>query len=159
MAESVAGAPRDLTARPDAARPPEGTVSKVLIVEDEAEIQDLIGDVLALEGFEVHALSRIPHGLDSIRQLAPDAIVLDLMLPGVGGVELFRILTSDRALAGTPIVICSGAADLRELHGPEFAEYGAEVVAKPFELEELLDAVRRAMAKGTRARGQGSQSA
>ncbi len=134
-------------------------MSKVLIVEDEAEIQDLIGDVLALEGFEVHALSRIPHGLDSIRRLAPDAIVLDLMLPGVGGVELFRILTADRQLAGTPIVICSGAADLRELHGPEFAEYGAEVVAKPFELEELLDAVRRAVARGKSAPESGSQRA
>lgn len=134
-------------------------MSKVLIVEDEAEIQDLIGDVLTLEGFEVHTLSRIPHGLDSIRQLAPDAIVLDLMLPGVGGVELFRILTADRVLAGTPIVICSGAADLRELHGPEFAEHGAEVVAKPFELEELLDAVRRAVANGKGAREHGSQKA
>lgn len=129
-------------------------MSKVLIVEDEPDIQDLIGDVLALEGFEVHALSRIPHGLDSIRQLAPDAIVLDLMLPGMGGVELFRILTADRELRGTPIVICSGAADLRELHAPEFAQFQAEVVPKPFELEELLDAVRRAV-----ARGAGSQTA
>ena len=134
-------------------------MSKVMIVEDEAEIQDLIGDVLALEGFEVHALSRIPHGLDQVRQLAPDAIVLDLMLPGVGGVELFRILSADRALAGTPIVIFSGAADLRELHRPEFIEYGAEVVTKPFELEDLLDAVRRAVEKGKRARGQGPQRA
>lgn len=128
-------------------------MSRVLIVEDEPDIQDLIGDVLSLEGFEVHALSRIPHGLDAIRELAPDAIVLDLMLPGVGGIELFRIMRDDSRLAGTPIVICSGAANLRQAHSTEFAEYGAEVVAKPFELDELLDAVRRSVARGKAARG------
>jgi DNA-binding response OmpR family regulator len=147
MSERDGGADRGRPAAEDA-------VSKVLIVEDEAEIQDLIGDVLSLEGFEVHALSRIPHGLDGIRRLAPDAIVLDLMLPGMGGVELFRLLGADRQLAGTPIVICSGADHLREIHAREFAEAGAEVVAKPFELEDLLDAVRRAV-----ARGGGSQKA
>ena len=121
---------------------------RVLIVEDEPEIQDLIGDLLLLEGYEVHTLDRIPHGLDPIRQLAPDVIVLDLRLPGLGGVELLRLLAADRQLSSTPVVICSGAGDLREAHAEEFASLGCEVVAKPFELDEIIEAVRRAARRG-----------
>jgi two-component system response regulator AdeR len=122
-------------------------VARVLIVEDEPEIQELIGDLLLLEGYEVHALGRVPRGLDSIRRLAPDAIVLDLRLPGLGGVELLRLLAADRRLRSTPVLICSGAADLRELHAEEFRSLGCEVVAKPFQLEQLVEGVRRAVGR------------
>lgn len=122
-------------------------MARILIVEDEPEIQALIGDLLLLEGYEVHALGRVPRGLDAIRRLAPDAIILDLRLPGVGGVELLRLLSADARLCTTPILICSGAVDLRELYSEEFRALGCEVVAKPFELDELLDGVRRALAR------------
>lgn len=122
-------------------------MARVLIVEDEPELQDLIGEVLLLEGYDVHALGRGPRGLDQIRRLGPDVIVLDLRLPGLGGVELLRLMSADRQLASTPIVICSGAEDLRREHAKEFTALGAEVVAKPFELDELLDAVRRAIGR------------
>ncbi len=121
---------------------------RVLILEDEPEIQDLIGDLLALEGYEVHALDRIPYGLDAIRALAPDLMVLDLRLPGLGGIELLRLLSADRMLSSMPVVICSGAGDLRAAHAEEFAALGCEVVAKPFELDEIIDAVRRAGRRG-----------
>ncbi|MCC6175925.1 MAG: response regulator [Chloroflexi bacterium] len=120
-------------------------MARVLIVEDEPEILDLIGDVLALEGYDVHALKRIPYGLDHIRALAPAAIVLDLRLPGLGGIELLRLITADRQLRSTPIVVCSGAEDLTRAHAAEFAVLGVEVVHKPFALEDLIGSVRRAV--------------
>lgn len=124
---------------------------RVLIVEDEPEIQELIGDLLILEGYQVHGLGRIPHGLDAIRDLAPDVIVLDLRLPGVGGVEFLRLLRADRQLAPTPVLIVSGARDLRKAHADEFAELGCEVLPKPFELDELIGGVRRAIERKTPA--------
>lgn len=120
-------------------------MARVLIIEDEAEILDLIGDLLALEGYEVHTLSRIPFGLDPIRRLDPSAIVLDLRLPGVGGIELLRLLAADRQLRRTQVVICTAADDLTQVHGPEFATLGCEVVRKPFPLEDLIGSVRRAV--------------
>jgi DNA-binding response OmpR family regulator len=120
-------------------------VSRVLIIEDEPDILDLIGDLLALEGYEVHTLQRIPHGLDPIRLLAPNAIVLDLRLPGVGGIEFLRLLAVDLKLKRTPVVICSGASDLTQVYGPEIAILGIEVVRKPFDLEDLIGSVRRAV--------------
>ncbi len=123
-------------------------MARVLIVEDEPEIMEMIGDLLMLEGYEVHALQRIPHGLDSIRALDPDAVVLDLRLPGMGGVELLRLLASDRALGATPVLICSGAADLTSKHAQELKELGCEVVTKPFELDEFLAAVGRTVDRG-----------
>ncbi|MGE3271065.1 MAG: two-component system response regulator [Chloroflexota bacterium] len=120
-------------------------MARVLIIEDEPEILDLIGDLLMLEGYEVHRLRRIPSGLDSVRMLAPDTIVLDLRLPGVGGMELLRLLAADRQLRRTPVVICSGADDLTRVYGPELAVMGCEIVRKPFELEDLIGSVRRAV--------------
>jgi DNA-binding response OmpR family regulator len=116
-----------------------------LIIEDEPDILDLIGDLLTLEGYEVHTLERIPHGLDQIRLLAPNAIVLDLRLPGLGGMELLRLLAADYGLRRTPVVICSGASDLTRVYGSELDTLGHEVVRKPFELEDLIGSVRRAV--------------
>lgn len=123
-------------------------MARVLIVEDEPELMELIGDVLVLEGYEVHTVGRIPRGLDQIRRLAPGVIVLDLRLPGIGGVELLRLLKADRQLESIPIVICTGAADLREAHTEEFAFLNCVVLAKPFELDELVTAVREALGTG-----------
>jgi DNA-binding response OmpR family regulator len=120
-------------------------VSRVLIIEDEPDILDLIGDLLTLEGYEVHTLERIPHGLDPIRLLAPSAIVLDLRLPGLGGIEFLRLLAADQRLRRTPVVVCSGASDLTQVYGSELATLGYEVVRKPFELEDLIGSVRRAV--------------
>ena len=120
-------------------------VFRVLIVEDEPEILDLIGDLLTLEGYDVHTLRRIPHGLDPIRALSPDAIVLDLRMPGLGGMELLRLLGADAALRRIPVVVCSGASDLTHVYGPELATLGCEIVHKPFELEDLIGSVRRAV--------------
>ncbi len=120
-------------------------MSRVLIVEDDAEILDLIGDLLTLEGYDVHQFRRIPMGLDQVRALAPNAIVLDLRLPGLGGMEFVRLLAADRQLRRTPIVICSGADDLTRVYGPELAVLGCEIVRKPFELEDLIGSVRRAV--------------
>ena len=120
-------------------------MARVLIIEDEAEIRDLIGVLLALEGYEVHSFRRIPHGLNSIRRLDPSAIVLDLRLPGLGGIELLRLLSADRQLRRTQVVICTAADDLAEIYGPEFATLGCEVVRKPFALEDLVGSVRRAV--------------
>ncbi len=125
----------------------EVAVPRVLIVEDEPEIQELIGDLLILEGYEVHGLGRIPHGLDAIRDLDPDVIVLDLRLPGVGGVEFLRLLRADRQLAPTPVLIVSGARDLRKAHADEFAELGCEFLQKPFELDSILDVIRDELAR------------
>jgi len=118
------------------------TMSTVLIVEDDQEIRELIGDVLTLEGFTVHSMARLPHGLDRIRGIEPDVIVLDLGLPGIGGIELLRIIKEDPKLGSIPIVICSGAVDTIQNHRQEFEELGIPVVRKPFHLEQLLEAVR-----------------
>jgi DNA-binding response OmpR family regulator len=123
-------------------------VFRVLIIEDEPDILDLISDLLTLEGYDVHTLRRIPHGLDQIRLLAPDTIVLDLRLPGLGGMELLRLLAADAQLRRTPVVICSGADDLTRNYGPEIALLGCEVVHKPFALEDLIGSVRRAVWSG-----------
>lgn len=122
--------------------PGEIAMSTVLIVEDDQEIRELIGDVLALEGYSVHSLARLAHGLDRIRKIKPDVIVLDLGLPGIGGIELLRIIKADPTLGSIPVVICSGAVETIQQHRDEFAELDIPVVRKPFNLDQLLAAVK-----------------
>lgn len=124
-------------------------MARVLIVEDDQEIRELIGDILSLEGYEVHSLARLPHGLDRIRALQPDVIVLDLGLPGIGGIELLRLLKVDQKLRDVPIVICSGAEETLRVHGDELSALALPVVHKPFTLDQLLDAIRSSVSPPT----------
>ena len=76
---------------------------------------------------------------------AVTAIVVDLRLPGLGGMEFLRLLAADPRLRRTPVVVCSGASDLTQVYGSELATLGHEIVHKPFELEDLIGSVRRAV--------------
>lgn len=86
---------------------------RVLLVEDNADGARSLAEVLSLSGNDVHVAVDGPSGLDAARRLLPDAVVLDLGLPGFDGYELARRLRSDASLAGTLLVALSGWA------GPE----------------------------------------
>jgi len=72
--------------------------------------------------------------------------LLNLQQPEVGRlIEFLRLLAADQRLRRTPVVVCSGASDLTRVYGSELATLGYEVVRKPFELEDLIGSVRRAV--------------
>lgn len=119
---------------------------RVLVVEDQPEILDLLADTLALEGYHVRTTEGA-HGLLSlIRRTRPHLIILDLRLPGISGVELLPMLETDAA--HVPLVIASGSLDLLDQHAEDFRRMGAVIVEKPFSLDEFLGAVHTAMEKG-----------
>ena len=121
---------------------------EILVVEDEPDIRGLV--VLHLErgGFSCRTAA---NGLDALREAKarrPDLIVLDLMLPGLGGLEVCRRLRSDRETAGVPIIMLTAKAD--EVDRVVGLELGADdYVVKPFSPKEL---VARARAVLRRAR-------
>jgi len=113
----------------------------ILIVDDEEDIANLVALNLADEGYETHMVHRGDDALDLAVKLRPDLIVLDLMLPGVDGVEVCRLLRKDPRTTTTSIIMLTA----RNLPTDRVAglEAGADdYVDKPFDLDELLARVQ-----------------
>ncbi len=108
-----AAAPHRPAAAP-AEAPPAVSPRRVLLVEDNADAACALAEVLSLQGHDVHVAADGPNGVDSARRLLPDAVVLDLGLPGIDGYEVARRLRSDPALAGTLLIALSGWAGREE---------------------------------------------
>lgn len=115
------------------------TARRILIVEDDAHIADLLRMHLADEGYEVEHAADGESGAAQLERGTWDALVLDLMLPGVDGLEICR---RARAMARyTPIIITSARSS--EVHRILGLELGADdYLAKPFSVLELVARVR-----------------
>jgi len=115
--------------------------AEVLVVEDEPDIRALIAHHLTRDGFRCRTAADGLEALAQLRASAPDLVVLDLMLPGIDGLELTRRLRAEPAWAALPIIMLTAKAD--EVDRVVGLELGADdYVAKPFSPKELLARVR-----------------
>ncbi len=107
---------------------------KILIVEDEKQIIEICRDYLQADGFDVISASDGPTGLEMARTTQPSLILLDLMLPGLDGMEICRKI---RAVSITPIIILTARhSEADKLAG---LETGADdYITKPFSPRELI---------------------
>jgi CheY-like chemotaxis protein len=119
----------------------------VLLVEDEPDILTLLGDLFEEEGLATTRAASAEAALELLRGgLAPDLVLLDLLLPGMRGDELLRILREDPAWRGIPVAVMTG--DRRGFD--RLRRLGAsEIVEKPFSLERLNEVVAGLCAKRT----------
>ena len=120
---------------------------RVLIVDDDPLIRRLLQVNFRLEGFDVDTAAEGEESLEKARADHPDAIVMDVMMPGMDGWEVCRRLKEDESLSGIPVVLLSARSDDDERDRGEAAGI-AEYVTKPFDPGELVQVVRRAMAAG-----------
>src|SRR5438067_482003 len=113
--------------------------SKVLVVDDEPNIADLVATVLRYERFDVRIAENGRKALTAVRQFLPDLVVLDIMLPDIDGFEVHRRLTADGA---APPVLFLTARDATEDKVRGLTMGADDYVTKPFSLEELVARVR-----------------
>lgn len=114
---------------------------KILLIEDDSDISELVQYNLEREGFKVFASGDGEIGLSQAVQLAPDLIVLDLMLPGLDGLSVCRRLRSNPATQDIPIVMLTAKGEESDV--VVGLEMGADdYVAKPFSPKELLARIR-----------------
>ncbi|HEU5321626.1 MAG TPA: response regulator [Methylomirabilota bacterium] len=124
----------------------------VLVVEDEPDIRELIVHHLGREGFRCRTAGDGSAALRSVQAHAPDLVVLDLMLPGLGGLEVCRRLRGDPGTAALPIIILTAKAD--EVDRVVGLEMGADdYVTKPFSPKELVARVRAVLRRARPAPG------
>jgi len=115
-----------------------GTRGRVLVVDDDAALAEMLGIVLRSEGFEPFFCFDGDKALQAFRETKPDLILLDLMLPGRDGIDVCR---SIRAESGVPIVMLTAKTDTIDI--VLGLESGADdYVVKPFKPKELIARVR-----------------
>ena len=119
-------------------------MANVLIIEDESMLAQNLAEKLRSEGFTVETAGDGEEGLDKVRELHPDLIVLDIMLPKLDGLSLCRMVRRDPATSHIPIIMLTArGTEVDKIVG---LESGADdYVVKPFGLGEFLARVRAVM--------------
>ena len=116
--------------------------TRVLIVEDELHIVESLSFVLESEGFEVAAELDGEAGLRRLRASPPDVLVLDLMLPKMGGLEILKAMKADAALRALPVVVLTAKGRQQDRRMAE--EIGVDAfMTKPFSNRDVVEALRR----------------
>jgi DNA-binding response OmpR family regulator len=114
---------------------------RILIIEDESAIAQSVAYSLTREGFDVRTAEDGEHGLGLAAEYSPDLILLDLMLPGLGGLDVCRLL---RERSTVPILMLTAKAE--EVDRIVGLEMGADdYITKPFSMRELIARVRAAL--------------
>src|SRR5256885_7533601 len=118
-----------------------GSGRKILIIEDESDVADLLALSLRKAGFNTTTAADGATGLQKARDNRPDFIILDLMLPKMSGLEVCKILKSDAGTSHIPILMLTAKAE--EIDRIVGLEFGADdYVTKPFSPREIMLRIR-----------------
>ncbi len=125
----------------------ESQIRRVVTVEDEPEMIDLIKLILTRKGFEVIGANGGAEGLKIIRELKPDLILLDLMMPELDGWQVYQQIKSDDETKDIPVIVVTAKAqDIDKVLGLHIAKVD-DYISKPFSLQELVDRVDKVLKK------------
>lgn len=114
---------------------------KILCIEDEPEMIDLIRLILGRRGFDVHGAAGGVEGLRMIREMLPDLVLLDLMMPDMDGWEVYQQMKADSATRDIPVIVVTAKAqNIDKVLGLHIAKVD-DYIAKPFSPQELMDSV------------------
>lgn len=124
---------------------------KLLIIEDEESIARVLQLELEFEGYEVSACYTGTDGLIMYREQEWDLVLLDLMLPGLNGLDVLRRIRADETM--TPVILLTAKSDMEDKVSG--LDLGAnDYVTKPFEIEELLARIRAALRFSTKGKSE-----
>lgn len=119
---------------------------KILIVDDEMDMRIFISTLLETSGYKTVATRDGKDGIRKARDILPDLIILDVMMPGEGGVQMYRQLKTDKTLKDIPVIMLSAVAEKTFIHYLKMLNiqlnnsipYPDAYMEKPPEAEELL---------------------
>lgn len=115
---------------------------RILLAEDEVAIAEAVEARLSAEGYAVACVADGLSAVEAARKDPPDLILLDVMMPKVGGLEVCRILKADPKTAAIPIVMVTALSQMKDAE--KAFEFGAnDYLPKPFEFDRLLYKIRK----------------
>jgi two-component system, OmpR family, response regulator VicR len=119
------------------------TVRKIVCIEDEPEMIELIQLILNRRGFEVLGAPGGKEGLKLVREIIPDLVLLDLMMPDMDGWEVYQQMKAEESTRGIPVIIVTAKAqNIDKVLGLHIAKVD-DYIAKPFGPQELIDSVEK----------------
>jgi two-component system, OmpR family, response regulator len=133
----------------------DGSPLRVLVVDDERSLADVLASVLRMDGWEVRTADTGAAAVRAAREFAPDAVVLDMMLPDFDGLEVLRRI---RDLDSRVCVLFLTARDAVEDRVAGITAGGDDYVTKPFSLEEVLARLRGVLRRAGTLTAAGGQS-
>ncbi|WP_449277100.1 MtrAB system response regulator MtrA [Leucobacter sp. GX24907] len=112
--------------------------ARILVVDDDRALAEMLGMVLESEGFETESSADGEQAIVAFREYRPDLVLLDVMLPGLDGIEVCKAIRAD---SGTPIIMLTARTDTTDV--VRGLEAGADdYVVKPFNPAELIARIR-----------------
>ncbi len=116
---------------------------RVIYIEDEPEMVDLVRLILKRKNYEVIGANGGREGLDMVRRLLPDVVLLDLMMPDMDGWEVYQQLKAEESTRDIPvIVITAKAQNIDKVLGLHIAKVN-DYISKPFSPKELVDSLQK----------------
>ena len=114
---------------------------KILLVDDDPSILRILGDIFTDEGYTVVAATDGESGIEKVKEYNPNLIILDVMLPGINGFEVCKLLKEDSKTKHIPIIILTGiSTSILTEHKKKALDLGAnDYMSKPFNMEDLLN--------------------
>ena len=122
--------------------------TRVAVINDDTAFLELMKELLLEEGYEAHCYKEGAGAYEQVRALDPDAIILDICMgsPETGW-QVLELLKLDRVLSTKPIIVCSAAVSELQEHAPYLQSKRCLMLAKPFELDDLLALLVQALGK------------
>lgn len=116
----------------------------VLIIEDEGDAAELFAEMMRVSGFRVRKVSNSAPAIDLISAEKPDLIILDIMMPGISGLDILHHMHHDPRLTNIPVVVVSAKGTPADIK--RGLEAGAKIyLTKPVGFQELKEAVTRVL--------------
>ncbi|MDH5607010.1 MAG: response regulator [Anaerolineae bacterium] len=125
---------------------------RVVCIEDEPEMIDLIELILGRKGFEVIGAKGGVKGLESVRNEMPDLVLLDLMMPDMDGWEVYQQLKADEGTRDIPVIVVTAKAQsIDKVLGLHIAKVD-DYISKPFSPQELMDSVEQVLLRNAESK-------
>lgn len=120
-------------------------MARILIVDDEEYVRDLLKEVLLPQGHEFHLAEHGAQAFDLIRKHKFDLAIVDRNMPGMTGVEVVQLIRQNPATAKMKVLMCTGASMTREID-EAFAAGADDYILKPLNFQAVLGKVAKALA-------------
>jgi len=124
-------------------------MARVLLIDDDKTNLDFMRQLLQIEGHELVWAADGEQGLAQVRQFRPELIICDVIMPHLGGYAVLETVRADPQFSGIPVLLFSAAMDA-QARAIAMSRGATEVLAKPFELEQLRSAIRRCLGQERR---------
>ncbi len=122
-------------------------LKQVVCIEDDPEMIELIRLILSRRNVQVHGATGGEEGLKMVREMLPDLVLLDLMMPDMDGWEVYQQMKSEESIRGIPVIVVTAKAQsIDKVLGLHIAKVD-DYIAKPFSPQELMDSVEKVLAK------------